>query len=110
MYMVFVKGNYATCAKHRPMIRRKGTRAKIASPSFTHQSAVASDTHSGTTGPCPSSGTPACAQLAAAVSAGPKKVSAAQKAVEKKISVSRAEPTSVETKGACHQAALPRRR
>ena len=74
--------------------------------SFTEKSATARLAHSGGTGPRPRSGTGSLAQ--ATSTWGAMKARVAEKAIGKKIAVSRTLPATLATKGAFHQ--LPARR
>ena len=77
---------------------RNGISAASASASFTPQSATARLTHNGIIDPTPSIGKTSPAQLTSLP--GSMNVSAAEKAIVKKIAVSRIEPIRVETNGA----------
>jgi hypothetical protein len=77
-------------SRQMPTMRRKGASAINAMASFTPQSATASDTQSGTTGPSPRSGSASFAQETSLP--GSTKASAAEKAMVKNSAVSTVEP------------------
>ena len=88
---------------------RNGTKATSAMASFTNQSAIAKDTHSGASEPNKSNGTLSHAHEISLFAASGKKVMLAEKAIVKKIAVSNAEPMIVDAKGARHHVPARRR-
>ena len=84
------------------MAKRNGNNAMRSTAIFTRRSANPSETQKGTVGPAPRRGIASAAHDTSLP--GSRKVSEAEKAIVKKIAVSRVEPIRVEMNGAFHQA------
>lgn len=88
---------------------RNGTRAIKAIAIFTNQSAMANDTQSGASDPTSNKGTLSHAHEISSFAAAGKNVMLAEKAMVKKMAVSRADPITVDANGARHHAPLRKR-